>query len=57
MHFLVFIGVALYVGLTLKQARNLVSLAGVIILIALGTLGILIFRIDEQNFLNSISFN
>ncbi|CAF0729652.1 unnamed protein product [Rotaria sordida] len=39
LHLLVFFGVALYVGLTVSRARNLVSLVGIFTLILLGTLG------------------
>ncbi|UJR35986.1 hypothetical protein I4U23_028726 [Adineta vaga] len=38
-HILVFLGVALYIGLTVKQASNYVSLSGIVVLITLGTLG------------------
>ncbi|CAF4723321.1 unnamed protein product [Rotaria sp. Silwood1] len=38
-HILVFLAVALYVGLTVAQPRNLVSLIGIFALIILGTLG------------------
>ncbi|CAF1009470.1 unnamed protein product [Adineta steineri] len=38
-HILVFLAVALYLGLTMKRAENLVSLSGIAILIILGTLG------------------
>jgi len=38
-HILVFLAVALYVGLTVSRARNLVSLIGIFTLIILGTLG------------------
>jgi hypothetical protein len=40
---LVFIAIALYVVLTVKRARNYISLIGIIILILLGTLGMLVF--------------
>ncbi|CAM2705447.1 unnamed protein product [Rotaria socialis] len=38
-HILVFLAVALYIGLTLTRTRNLVSLIGIFTLILLGTLG------------------
>ena len=39
-HILVFLAVALYIGLTAKRGRNYLSLIGVFTLILLGTLGI-----------------
>ncbi|CAF2479322.1 unnamed protein product [Rotaria sp. Silwood2] len=38
-HVLVFLAVAIYIGLTVTQVRNLVSLIGIFVLIILGTLG------------------
>ena len=39
-----FLGVALYVGLTVTRTRNLISLIGIFTLIVLGTLGMRIFE-------------
>ena len=38
-HILVFVAIALYIGLTVRRGRNYISLIGIIILILLGTLG------------------
>ena len=38
-HFIVFISIALFVGLTIKRARNYISLIGIVTLILLGTIG------------------
>ncbi|CAF2723753.1 unnamed protein product [Rotaria sp. Silwood2] len=38
-HFLVFIAIALYVGLTVERNRNYISLIGIVILILIGTIG------------------
>ncbi|CAF5081566.1 unnamed protein product, partial [Rotaria magnacalcarata] len=38
-HLLVFLAIALYVGLTVNRARNYVSLIGIFTLILLGTIG------------------
>jgi len=38
-HILVFIAIAIYIGVTTRRAANLISLIGIFMLIILGTLG------------------
>lgn len=48
-HILVFLAIALYVGLTVKRGQNYVSLVGIFTLVSLGTLGRNIFE-KERSF-------
>lgn len=47
-HILVFVAIALYVGLTVKRGRNFVSLIGIFVLILLGTLGRSLLFVDQS---------
>ena len=38
-HILVFVAIAVYIGATVRRARNYVSLIGAVVLILLGTIG------------------
>ncbi len=53
----VFITIALYLGLTVKRARNYVSLLGIIILILLGTIGIAMFSVPRMLIMMFFLFN